>query len=245
MHIDGSHINILSQVQQEQLKGLDRANLHGPANGAPAVSAHDISETFAQEIVRRIDPSFDKNGQPKDSRKLVEGLTQAMDYVRERHGDEMAQAAMGMVLQSTSGGVTEESLSNGLVNVLKMIDRNAGIAAGDAAIARFNGALNQALNEHFDNGLDEKFIAGDADLGAGLRQLKAKTAQEAAANATTETGESAMKALLDSITEDLEKELAEQMPEDLEAVAKARMQKALGSYAAVPDTTAQLLNAAV
>lgn len=122
-----------------------------------------LGTVFANEVVRRLESAdgapLDSEGQPKDSDDLRQSLGQTMDWIRERFGDETASAAAGMILQSTASGVTEDTLGEGLLNTLKFIDRNFGYAAGDSAIAQFNGSLNTALNDYFDNGQNELFYA--------------------------------------------------------------------------------------
>ncbi|SOB58818.1 conserved protein of unknown function [Pseudodesulfovibrio profundus] len=122
-----------------------------------------LGTVFANEVIRRLEGAdgapLDSEGQPKNSDDLRQSLGQTMDWIRERFGDETASAAAGMILQSTASGVTEDSLSDGLLNTLQFIDRNFGFAAGDSAIAQFNGSLNDSLNGYFENGQSELFYA--------------------------------------------------------------------------------------
>ncbi|WP_300156947.1 hypothetical protein [Solidesulfovibrio sp.] len=98
---------------------------------------------------------------------LQQSLAETIDYVREKHGDAAATAVMGIIVKGVgdgSGG--EDALGNALVSSLKFIDRNFGVSSGDAAIAKFNGALNDAVNGYFQNGHDELFYASDGTGGA-------------------------------------------------------------------------------
>jgi len=132
----------------------------GPGQAKGADGAPDsVGKTFANEIIRRMDEKVGDGGQPKDSAALRHSLGSTIDWVRDRYGEETAAAAASMILQSTSSGITEDSLGNGLLNTLKFIDRNFGFAAGDEAIARFNGGINRSINEFFDNGRHEHFFA--------------------------------------------------------------------------------------
>ena len=128
----------------------------------PEKAPESLGATFANEMIRRMGEEFDADGQPKDVTSLRDSLASTMDWMRERFGDEAAAAAAGMVLQSTSSGITEETMGNGLLNALKFIDRNFGFAAGDAAIANFNSGINSELNDYFDNGKTEIFFASDS-----------------------------------------------------------------------------------
>jgi hypothetical protein len=150
-----------------------RSGRHGPGL-QPALQDHktpdSVAETFSREIVRRLEAQQQEDG--KDPSRLASSLAETMDHVRERFGGDAATAAMGLVLQKTSGSVTEESLGEGLLAVIKMVDRNYGFAAGDGLIAKFNGELNTSLNDYFDNGLDEKFLAAPMGTHGALQDLK-------------------------------------------------------------------------
>jgi len=121
-----------------------------------------LGQTFANEIIRRMGEITDENGEVKDSSGLQDSLADTMDWVREKFGDETAAAAVGMILQATSTGVNEDTLGEGMLNVLKFIDRNFGVNAGDSVMAEFNSGINAALNNFFDNGQNEIFY----DAGA-------------------------------------------------------------------------------
>lgn len=135
------------------------------------------SETFAAEITRRLQASqtasnagrLQESGAAGD---LQAALAATVDFVREKHGNAAATAVMGIVFKGVgdgSGG--EDALGNALVSSLTFIDRNFGIASGDAAMAQFNGSLNNAVNTYFQNGKTERFhAAGDAAGAAGQVQ---------------------------------------------------------------------------
>lgn len=85
----------------------------------------------------------------------------AVDYVRAEFGDTAATAVMALVYKSVGDGpVTEENLGNGLLNALKLVDRQLGVA--DKLMAHFNTGVNAALNDYFDNGLNEIFYAASS-----------------------------------------------------------------------------------
>lgn len=179
-------------------------------NAAPQT----LGETLANEIVRRMEETdaemggLGEDGQPRDKSELREALGDAMDWVRERFGDEAAAAASGMVMASTSNGVTEESLGDGLLNALKLIDRNYGIAAGDAAIARFNQGVNAELNEYFDNGKNELFLASttSVDGASATQDLNTRFFMRAVQEASSDSEEttSVTRQLLDSLKKELD-----------------------------------------
>lgn len=170
-----------------------------------------LGTVFANEVIRRLESgdeaALDSEGNPKDSGDLRQSLGQTMDWIRERYGDDTAAAAAGMILQSTSSEVNEDTLGDGLLNTLKFIDRNFGFAAGDEAIDKFNGALNQEINEYFDNGADELFFAAEAstDGASPVQNLGTRifmdTTQDAALD---EDAVDPTTQLLDKLKEDLD-----------------------------------------
>uniref|UniRef100_I2PZA4 Uncharacterized protein n=1 Tax=Desulfovibrio sp. U5L TaxID=596152 RepID=I2PZA4_9BACT len=150
-------------------------NTAATATGTKAPSG--TSETFSAEIMRRLQASqtasnagaLAAGGAAGD---LQSALADTVDYVRKTHGDAAATAVMGIVIKGVgdgSGG--EDALGNALVSSLQFIDRNFGIASGDAAMAQFNGSLNDAVNGYFQNGQTELFhAAGDSGGAAGQVQ---------------------------------------------------------------------------
>ncbi|MDC0335585.1 hypothetical protein OAN24_01630 [Pseudodesulfovibrio sp.] len=206
-----------------------------------------LGATFANEIVRRMEEADQgtagDDGQPKDNSDLRHSLGQTLDWMREKFGDEAASAAAGMVLQSTSSGVNEESLGDGLLNTLKFIDRNFGFAAGDEAIARFNQSVNPAINDYFDNGKAEVFYATPAqplDGPSATQEISSRMFMRAAQSSATEVADA--ESITEKLLADLKKELDEvaelqDLTSQLEAEfspAKATPQSALAAYTAPP-----------
>lgn len=56
-------------------------------------------------------------------------------------------------------GVTEQNLGEAFLDVTRFIDRNFGTEAGDDFLSHLNGSLNDSLNDFFENGLTEQFMA--------------------------------------------------------------------------------------
>ena len=199
-----------------------------------------IGKAFAAEIVRRMDEVTGEDGQPKDSTDLRQSLGSTMDWIRERYGEETAAAAAGMIVQATSSGVTEETLGNGLLNTLKFIDRNFGIAAGDEAIAQFNNGINGAVNEFFDNGQNELFFAVDSSDTTASQDLNARFISQVAATADTEDSLDQLTDILDDLKGELDKigelnDLATQLEAGF-SPAQTSPEAALAAYEAAPDT---------
>ncbi len=190
---------------------LGRFSERDDADAAPTLSTRisGTSDTFAAVVMDKLQAAqtasnagaLVTSGAAGD---LQDALAEAVNYVREKHGDAAATAMMGIVLKGVgdgSGG--EDALGDALVSSLKFIDRNFGIASGDAAIATFNGALNDAVNGYFQNGHEELFYASDGSGGA--------TGQiQSALSATLDMvgqrfGEDTAKAVSDVMTDSLEK----------------------------------------
>ncbi len=133
----------------------------------PDAAPRTIGETVANEVIRRMAPGADESGEPRDAAGLRDSLASTLDWVRDRFGDETATAAAGMVMAATDGTVDEQALGNGLLDVLRFIDRTQGVAAGDEAIARFNTGINSQLNSYFDNGQSELFYAVESGAVEG------------------------------------------------------------------------------
>ena len=130
------------------------------------------SETFSAEILRRLQSAQSASNagslvQSGAAGDLQAALTETIEYVRGQHGDAAATAVMGIIAQGVgdgSGG--EDAFGNAMVSALKFVDKNFGIAAGDAAMAQFNGSLNSAINGYFKNGHNELFYASDGTSGS-------------------------------------------------------------------------------
>ncbi|BDQ38112.1 hypothetical protein SYK_24720 [Pseudodesulfovibrio nedwellii] len=185
------------------------ANAPGQADKLPESFSETLGEVFANEIVRRMDDTAGEDGQPKDPSDLRDSLASTMDWIRERFGDETAAAASGMIFQSTSSGVTEDTLGEGLLNTLKFIDRNFGFAAGDAAIANFNSGINSSINGFFDNGKQELFFAVDSppqDGPSATQDLTARVVVQALqAGIVDDDAEDPLTGVLDDLKEELNK----------------------------------------
>ena len=208
-----------------------------------------LGETFANEMLRRMGEVTDENGAVKDSDGLRNQLGSTMDWLRERFGDETAAAAAGMIVQATSSGVTEETLGNGMLNVLKFIDRNFGTNAGDSVMARFNSGINQELNTFFNNGRNEVFFdAGaqpqanqpSATQDANTRFFMQATAAADNGNGTDSMAE--MQDVLDQLKAELDntaqlQDLTSQLEEEFNP-AQASMDTALIAYQTTPGANA-------
>ncbi|MHC1790133.1 hypothetical protein [Solidesulfovibrio sp.] len=183
----------------------------GKAETARTAKVPDsTADVFAAEIMRRIElaetPATASNAgagvNAGAAGELESALAGAVEYVREKHGDAAATAVMGIVIKGVgdgSGG--EDALGDALVSALKFIDGNFGIAAGDAAMATFNGTLNTAVNDFYQNGHLEEFYASDGSAGPGsvIKQAQG-VVSSTLAHVTKQFGEAAAQTVADILT---------------------------------------------
>lgn len=211
--------------------------------GAP----QSTSEVFALEMVRRMQGQVDENGELKDTTRLANALKNAVNWVADQHGEMTANSLMASVLGSTGEAASEQSVSNGLVRALKLVDQSFGVKAGDEAIAQFNGELNNALNDYFDNGLDEKFLvvgssAGTSGVSINAASLSGRYARQAVeANTETQSEQSLTEKMLKDLTEEMDEQYEDVT--DPEAMAKAKVKKALNAYGVIVAPEPTLLSA--
>lgn len=213
----------------------------------------DALEAFASEMAARLSvvPGDSTEGQenPKDPSVLAGSLKSTLSWIDERFGRDAMTAAAGMVMGSTQHEASEETLSNGLVRTLRMIENNFGTEAGNEAIAKFNGTLNDSLNNFFDNGKVEEFLAvtpdGMAFDGQNLTSVKRDFARYVAGQVEGQSNASTMdqsRELMESLADELEKSgLSETMAEELEQQYK----QALQAYGWVAPTESLVLDMAV
>lgn len=174
---------------------------------ARTTTSGSTSETFAAEILHRLqDAQTASNAgallESGAAGDLQTSLADAIDAIREKHGDAAATAVMGIIIKGVgdgSGG--EDAMGNALVASLKFIDRNFGIAAGDAAMADFNGALNNAVNDYFQNGHNEQFFASD---GSGATDGIQSVVSDTVAAVAERFGDATAQAISELVTTSLE-----------------------------------------
>ncbi|MDR2826264.1 MAG: hypothetical protein LBV76_05660 [Deltaproteobacteria bacterium] len=149
----------------------------------------NIADSFAFDLSKRIsgknladiqansDQQADKadgNGEEKQGQlhKLEQSLSSTVAYMAESHGEKAASAMIAIVYKRLGADeINEESLGNAFLDVTHFIDANFGTDKGDAFMAHLNGNLNQAMNEFFDNGLNETFMVAPASYTAGTQTL--------------------------------------------------------------------------
>lgn len=252
----GAGQDVASLAEQETSRlasGLAVSNDIRPGY-LPADAPDTLGRTTANEIIRRMEavtPAV-KDGiaeaiSPKDDASLRDSLGAALDWVRNSFGDETGAAASGMMLAATAETVSEETLGQGLLDVLRFIDRTQGFAAGDQAIARFNSGINGQLNAYFDNGKSELFMAVQSGSdGSEATRLFLRSAATATAASKATPDPTAQ--LLDALRQDLEESaglqsLAEQLRS---AHGPARTSAAMAAYTAPVQTSSpQFMNLSV
>lgn len=183
---------------------------NAPSATAPlAPDTPKPSNATAQETTKAADW---RHGAPEH---LAHSLEKAVDFMRERFGDRAATAFEGILLSrglEDDGTVTEDSLSKGLLEVLRFTDRTFGIPAGDALMAHFNQDLNGAMNQHFQNGLMERFYAAGGSVGAAVG-----AAAGGIAGGSAGPGQGLQAGVMRSLTEKFGQEAAAQVMDILQS----------------------------
>mgnify|MGYP000129705446 FL=1 len=218
----------------------------------------DRVDVFGDLMGRYLNGFQDESGETKDSTGLVSSLKNTVSWIENQYGKDAATASMGMIVQSASQGQSEEAIGEGLLNVLRMVDRNFGIAAGDTAIAQFNSGVNQELNDFFDNGSNEIFMASSpaaaATAGSETAALSNRVLTQVQATLDTvgdDDGDdeeiNPTKELLNALLADIEEQGGIEADKDeLDKTAKQQSrQQALAAYTTMPAPDAQLLSASV
>jgi hypothetical protein len=148
--------------------------------GASGISGISTAQAWAEALAQRLDAQqaaqasadsaegAESSTATKDSSALASALASAVETIGERLGQATATASIGLLARRLGEGeITEDTIGEGLLDVLRLVDRNFGTAEGDALMATFNGSLNRALNDYFDNGLNETFYAASSGSGGG------------------------------------------------------------------------------
>ncbi|MGE4297339.1 MAG: hypothetical protein AB7E47_04850 [Desulfovibrionaceae bacterium] len=137
----------------------------------------------------------------KDTSALEASLSRTAAFISSAYGDQAASTFMSVVAKNMgSGEVTEEGMAKGVMAGLQFIDKNYGVAAGDALIDNLNADLNVSMNEYFDNGLNERFYAVGGASGGSLTQMAASFADSVMAA----YGEEASNTVLDILQQGIE-----------------------------------------
>ncbi len=248
MNIDGSSILFRSSTDTQTRVQQDRS-----FNLRTGDSRDDALSAFAAEMAARLstvpgDSQEGEQGESKNPTVLVNSLTSTLSWIDERFGRAAMTAAAGMIMGASQGDSTEDGLSDGLVRTLQMIENNWGTAAGDQAISKFNGSLNENLNEFFDNGSAEKFLAVSSDgvvfdgqlLVSAKRDLSRQLTEVTEVDSTPSGDEtqSATEAMIEALEE-------YGAPQTLEEDLDRRTQQAQAAYGWSSPVTSQVLDLAV
>lgn len=167
------------QNSQASLSGGSRSSGVGAMRLNASTSSVNTSEQFAELIAQKAVSSktstskaqkeASESGQySKNPSELADALAEASDFIESEFGRDAATAFKGIVIANSGDQVTEESLSNGLLQSIQFIDRNFGFSAGDKVMDHFNANLNNVMNNHFENGLQEHFFAAKPGTAAKI-----------------------------------------------------------------------------
>ncbi|WP_415718999.1 hypothetical protein [Maridesulfovibrio sp.] len=170
----------------------------------PVNTADQFADLIAQKTVAPDQTGKNQKGSneevtSKDPSDLAGALASAADFIEGKFGHEAATAFKGIVIANSGEQITEDSLSKGLLKSIQFIDRNFGFAAGDQVMDNFNSNLNNAINDYFENGLQEHFFAASPGTGAQL------TLQNTFAQVSQQFGEDtaqSIKSMIEQVLED-------------------------------------------
>lgn len=197
----------------------------------------DATSAFAQDIILRLESQADSEesdstyalsdetetlsnagalqsmeleSEGTDAEDLANSLARAVDHIRENYGDEAASATMGLIYQNIGDGtISEDSLGDGLVSAVKLIDSNFGFAAGDEVMSFFNSDINESMNSYFDNGLMEEFYASTSTGSGSAAGTGSSSLPQAITTAIGQVGEETNDETASSIMEILTSSLEE------------------------------------
>ncbi len=136
--------------------------LLSPLESAKGFAADIIQRTgFAKEIEALKENSPDLSAAMSQRvADMEKSLESTIQYLTQNHGAGAATAAMGIVYKNLGDApITEGTLGQAFLDVTKFIDANFGLSQGDNFIHHLNGNLNESMNELFQNGQTEMFIA--------------------------------------------------------------------------------------
>ncbi|WP_321400642.1 hypothetical protein [Maridesulfovibrio sp.] len=192
--------------------GVRATRLNTPAS--PVNTADQFAELIAQKTVspdqtgKTQKGSEGESNNPKDPSDLAGALAGAADFIESKFGHEAATAFKGIVIANSGDQITEDSLSNGLLKSIQFIDRNFGFTAGDQVMDHFNSNLNNAINDYFENGLQEHFFAVSpgGEVGNGAQLTLQNTFAQVSQQFGEETAEN-IKSLIEEVLEDEGKSL--------------------------------------
>ncbi|MBI9112933.1 hypothetical protein [Maridesulfovibrio ferrireducens] len=184
MHIDASALKSTYgapswQNSQASLLGGSRSSGVGATrlnvSAPPVNTANQFADLIAQKTVATETSSnniqkgaLENEPSSKDPSELAGALADASDFIENKFGKDAATAFKGIVIANSGDQITEDSLSNGLLKSIQFIDRNFGFSAGDQVMEHFNSNLNNAMNNHFENGLQEHFFAAQPGTAAKI-----------------------------------------------------------------------------
>ncbi|WP_319762820.1 hypothetical protein [Maridesulfovibrio sp.] len=175
-----------------------------PVNTADQFAQLIAQKTISPDQTDKIQKGSEGDAQiPKDPSDLAGALASAADFIEGKFGHKAATAFKGIVIANSGDQITEDSLSNGLLKSIQFIDRNFGFAAGDQVMDNFNSNLNSAINDYFENGLQEHFFAVSPE--AGISGGAGLTLKNTFAQVSQQFGEDTadnIKSLIDQVLED-------------------------------------------
>lgn len=135
----------------------------------------------------------------KQTAPLRDAMASTIKFAGEEFGDKVATIVAAMLYKNTASGVSEENLGQGLLEAASFIDKKLGIESGDKFLAHLNNTLNPQLNNFFENGQNEVFIAVNTGNQSYTVPGLSKSAIDAMLEQSSETSNSAFQTLFESL----------------------------------------------
>lgn len=140
----------------------------------------------------------------KQTAPLKDALVATIKFAGQEFGDKIASVVAAMLYKNTASGMSEENLGQGLLEAASFIDKKLGIDSGDKFLAHLNNILNPRLNDFFDNGKNEVFIAVNTGDQSYTVPGLSKDAMAAMLEKSPATSSGAFETLLKSLKLSLE-----------------------------------------
>ncbi|SHN70968.1 hypothetical protein [Desulfovibrio litoralis] len=151
-----------SSAQQSQSAGFSKQRRFSKINDISTTAADYLSNKSIESkynVKLNELSAEDLEAYKKQSAELKDALAKTINFVGKNFGEEVATVVTAMLYKNTSESLNEENLGQGLLEATTFIDKNLGTDSGDKFLAYLNQNINNAMNNFFENGKNEVFIA--------------------------------------------------------------------------------------
>lgn len=160
--------------------------------------------TIPQEDLTPSELSQNVAAKNDELKKLEGDIAGAVSFISDKFGQAAGTAAMGLMykrLGANDQSVTEQTLGEAFLDVTRLLDKQFGTKAGDQFLSHLNSTVNDSMNEYFDNGLNEEFMAVTPEVLSKLAESEGTAIDGSNLAKTTETPTDAIVSLIESARE--------------------------------------------